>query len=712
MYLKSCVAPLIACMTAAALAQPAPPTAGLFSTPPSVTLYASLYLKDAALRKELKVTPEQAPKLDKLADVATRPLFAAQNADKRAAVIEKQDEALAAVLTPPQVERLRQVVRQHLARIPAGPAALASDEDVVRVLKLDDAQKKRMLAREPLAGVLTDGQKKEWATLIGKPYPARLRMTPYGMLAVNMPFEVLRLLTEPMEAELKLTPKQLARLEDLTERWADEFPDISYQAVRKLDEKTRKDVRGILAEAQRKRLDQIELQDVLRNTTSLGRYDNPKVAAALKLTAAQKEAQWQVRREHVEDALKTLEAGGDSYALREKLVLHRKTLVEGLKKVLTDEQRAALRDLIGEEVPPAVANPYVPQLPWERRDPLPPTYLTLELLAYRGLAFNLGLVDAEGYKKLAALKSDRPADESEVDLAARAEALEKEFAGIVKPEQMKRWKQAVLGWLGPNGRQAELTLMSCVDVRKTLGLTDAQMRRLYRGAAVDSVFDPKQKEKWAELTGQNVPRPAVPTVQTVLPIAPSMSILWTEMRIVGDPSVIADLKLTPEQKAALEKLAKERRASFPKPQGADYYEQASKHLEDSADKVAKLLDEKQKRRLRQISLQQRGASQEGLRVLVTIPEAVRELKLTTDQVKRISALVHHEPSILSMIEQVTKDPANRFRAERERASAARKKRTDEQFREILSEEQQTALKGLPGEPFQKRIDQISSGFLP
>jgi len=55
---------------------------------------------------------------------------------------------------------------------------LAGDDEVGKALQLAEEQKARMRARESLAAVLTDGQKKEWKKLQGAPFTARLSLAP------------------------------------------------------------------------------------------------------------------------------------------------------------------------------------------------------------------------------------------------------------------------------------------------------------------------------------------------------------------------------------------------------------------------------------------------------------------------------------------------------------------------------------------------------
>src|SRR4051794_15304123 len=111
--LASSVLALTVTMLTPAAAQHPPPRTG----PPTVSMYALLYLGDAALQKELKLSEAQVKKLDEQRDKLGGPLGPLELA-RRDEWMKAIDKALADILEPVQAKRLRQVVMQQLERGP------------------------------------------------------------------------------------------------------------------------------------------------------------------------------------------------------------------------------------------------------------------------------------------------------------------------------------------------------------------------------------------------------------------------------------------------------------------------------------------------------------------------------------------------------------------------------------------------------------------
>src|SRR5262249_40581516 len=152
-------------------------------------------------------------------------------------------------------------------------------------------------------------------------------------------------------------------------------------------------------------------------------------------------------------------------------------------------------------------------------------------------------------KKLTALAgpgpSSREADEKK--LAATAAAVEKQLAGILKPEQMKRLGQVLLQQYG-KFPFSPASLPRIVEAQKGLGLTKDQLEKLSgrgRRVALESVLTEAQKAKWKEMLGKPTDvrlgrgLDGFPGLRTTLP---------GDSALLEDAEVAADLKLKAAQK--------------------------------------------------------------------------------------------------------------------------------------------------------------------
>src|SRR3954453_9205767 len=144
---------LLAGLAAVALAQSPRPA-------PSWLMSAQVYLGDENLQKDLKLTVAQKIKANDLARSAASRLVERLSDPKKADAIDRAiKKDLSDFLKPAQLARLRQVILQHLAKTTGGSPALAADAEVVRRLKLDGEQKKKLQAGEAsLPDVLSEEQ--------------------------------------------------------------------------------------------------------------------------------------------------------------------------------------------------------------------------------------------------------------------------------------------------------------------------------------------------------------------------------------------------------------------------------------------------------------------------------------------------------------------------------------------------------------------------
>jgi hypothetical protein len=253
---------------APAAAQPVGPRGG----PPTLSMYALMYLGDPALQKELKLSADQVKKLDEQRDKigGLFRLDAAQREETTKAI----DKAFADILEPAQVKRLRQVVMQQLERglIPVGAQVLAGTPEVADGLKLTDEQKAKITLTVRLTSLLTDDQMKAWKALTGEPFETALQMRGFGpaFASAAVPTSVQYLAQKSVADELKVSESQSKKVSDLRDRWEKEvpYPVRTAEDRKKVEAMTasfEKEVAGLLDAAQNKRLKQIVLQQSLAN---------------------------------------------------------------------------------------------------------------------------------------------------------------------------------------------------------------------------------------------------------------------------------------------------------------------------------------------------------------------------------------------------------------------------------------------------------------
>ena len=183
--LRHSLVSLSALFAAVALAQPPSPPP---PAPLSVTQYGIAYLGNEQLADELKLTPDQREKLkfvvfSGFSRITTQRTFP----DFRKNEVERTEKDIDTILKLEQRARLRQVILQHLARVPAGPDTLAADAGLVAKLGLSDDQLKKLQARSALPALLTPEQAKTWGELTGPAFPHRLVLRNVGFGAIGFP---------------------------------------------------------------------------------------------------------------------------------------------------------------------------------------------------------------------------------------------------------------------------------------------------------------------------------------------------------------------------------------------------------------------------------------------------------------------------------------------------------------------------------------------
>lgn len=154
---------------------------------------------------------------------------------------------------------------------------------------------------------------------------------------------------ESVQADLKLTEEQKTKVRALQESQRQLFQDLrnlgreeAAKRLREQAEKTEKELATLLKPEQAKRLQQIQLQLRMRQGNYRAILTDPDIAAKIGLTDQQKE---KVRQLDAEAAkLRESFQGGN----REEAFKRFKELNSKYESILTDQQKAKLKELVGE----------------------------------------------------------------------------------------------------------------------------------------------------------------------------------------------------------------------------------------------------------------------------------------------------------------------------------------------------------------------------
>jgi Spy/CpxP family protein refolding chaperone len=191
----------------------------------------------------------------------------------------------------------------------------------------------------------------KWALVLAVPAvwvaPARPGEEPQVAGATTMRLLLLR--QKSVQEELKLTPEVTKKILEFTNKEYAEFQKaqkLSKQKrlnrIEELEQKNKKFLKDNLTEAQRKRLDQIRLQ-----VTGLYQLTRPEVAKALNLTEAQRTKFREMHKEARKKFTEILEEK-DREGRNKKLAKLRKEVYKAIGAVLTDKQKAKVKEAVGE----------------------------------------------------------------------------------------------------------------------------------------------------------------------------------------------------------------------------------------------------------------------------------------------------------------------------------------------------------------------------
>jgi len=259
---------------------------------PTAPVYLSitgvLYVDNKALQEELKLTEDQAKRLTELRDRSRARTTAIRNEARdtddrekmRAEQARDNEKALAEILEPKQLARLKQVTLQYLASTGArGSPSLGRVGEVAEGLHLTRDQQDRLQQGAAFASVLDERQQAKWKEMLGAPFAnaatLNQRLTPGGQGGgrgtggpgtVFAPVQLNYLAAKDVQADLKLTDEQIKKLPELTQKWEEltrDLPAARAERTAKLNEAREaldRAIAGVLDGKQAARLHQIELQ--------------------------------------------------------------------------------------------------------------------------------------------------------------------------------------------------------------------------------------------------------------------------------------------------------------------------------------------------------------------------------------------------------------------------------------------------------------------
>ena len=161
--------------------------------------------------------------------------------------------------------------------------------------------------------------------------------------------ELLLLRQKSVQQELKLSPELTKKVMEFTNKQHEAFREAlkagdeeRKQKLKEFDKQNKQFLTDNLAPEQRKRLVQIMLQ-----VTGLHELNRPEVARALNLTEEQQQKFKDLQKEHRKALVEIIQPEGRE-GRNEKLAKLREDTRAKIRAILTDEQKAKVRELVGE----------------------------------------------------------------------------------------------------------------------------------------------------------------------------------------------------------------------------------------------------------------------------------------------------------------------------------------------------------------------------
>ena len=299
-----------------------------------------LYLDQASVRDELKLTKRQIEQLEKTRTLwmeTVRKRISADETESTKKLTQTISKQIDEALTEVQSVRLRQIMLRHCEKEKGMPAVLSV---VANDLELSPQQRERFesLRRkraetvmehltsgerftairlkvyesnndhvESFRQLLTQGQQAKLAKLLGEPFAGEIRLAEPPAVASKPISKVYReklfgfytleaefLLNESVQKELRMSDDQIRKAKEFQVEWSKRFeaeknaePDVA-KVFQSLDQLVTKELKGILDKrGQRERFVSIMVQHREEVGGLAAAYGYPEVAEAMRLTEEQ-----------------------------------------------------------------------------------------------------------------------------------------------------------------------------------------------------------------------------------------------------------------------------------------------------------------------------------------------------------------------------------------------------------------------------------------
>lgn len=161
--------------------------------------------------------------------------------------------------------------------------------------------------------------------------------------------ELILLRQKSVQQELKLSPEVIKKVMEFTHKQHDAFWEAlkggkegRKEKIRELDKEDKQFLSETLTPGQRKRLSQITLQ-----LTGLIELTRPEAARVLNLTEEQQQKFKDLQKQHRRELIAVILPKGRE-GRHEKLAKLREDTRNKIRAILTDEQKAKVRELVGE----------------------------------------------------------------------------------------------------------------------------------------------------------------------------------------------------------------------------------------------------------------------------------------------------------------------------------------------------------------------------
>ena len=773
------------------LAQPGGGQPGTFAPPPPTPLVNVMlrYVGDDILTAELTLTPDQVKKLtdyrQKVWDetYTTKPSELGKNAEARAKATEA---AFKETLTPAQYERARQLAARSL--IVDGPRGKAASKEVtslpsrtfatypelVEIVKLSDEQKKQLSPQPmPKSGktgttvvTLTPEQATGLEKFLGRAPAQLLAATTDPRLGRSGPggfvppanFTLVRV--KDVQTELKLTEDQIKSVTDLTTQWltpgrsSRTASDLSPQERDKLHDElkveTDKFLTSGLKPEQVARLRQISLQRIQFNNTRVAFLRNAEVAKALGLNDQQMKQLEGVAADWETDMVKAFETDQNFEATNKAVAVVNTTRIDKANAVLTPEQTAKLKELVGAPYQgaytltpsgfgsfgdrgPGASDPGT-VVPGGDRGPGTGAFgqpartsdasfgkpiLDLAMIARNPDVQAELKMTAEQVQKATTAYSNLPAasargsgtESSTTGLDARATASEKAVADILTADQKKRLRQVMIQIYDAPTSSANLYMrlgsVAYPGVAEAIKLTPEQKTKIVNGTTAANVLTDEQKAAIKEMAGE--PYKGRTTLlasskSTFDPNQPDRTgfrpnpVIPARVRLINGTTLDDALKITPEQRKAIAAAYADYQAARTKAlddfrAGSDAMNKAVTAIGEKFEKDAgAVLSPEQRKRFEQLLVQSDAA--DSLSNLLRQQGMVQKLALTAEQSQKLTAVFTDDEKIAVLL------TAQRLPLQKQNDLAAKvRDRSDNHLLAVLTEHQRATWKDMTGDPF-------------